>query len=477
MEQQPDKIQEQAIQQDYTTLVTLLSKADVEQAKKLFTSRDEKVTSALEEYDPEKHAIMERPEKLVNGELIDQARLPVSYQKKIVESSVAFLFGKPVKVINQSEGTDDAFAILEDVLKESRWHARNRETARRMFSETSCAKLFIPYRDKNAPAEATNIRNKVRIVVLSKASGDTLHTLFDNYGRMLAFARGYKTKNADKEVEHFDVYTADTIFYSNRTEGNWAVSAVTNIIGKIPVVYYEQEEAEWYDVKHLITRLEKLISRRADVNDYTADPVLVIEGKVTKLPNKSEAGKVIQLENGAKATYLTPQMVVEMVKDERDTLLELIHYLTDTPNLSTEKMKNGMPDSGKALEMLFFAATLKAMNKQEVFEEMIDREMSILRAIIGIAIDTSKKAQADALKLEYIFGNPLPDDYADTIKMISEAVNAKVLSRETGVGHIPFVKNAGEELARIKAEGEEAMKQEITMMTATEMNTDNDNRE
>src|SRR5690606_35063767 len=127
-----------------------------------------------------------------------------------------------------------------------------------------------------------------------------------------------------------------------------------------------------------------------DNNDYTADSILVLTGDVESLPGKDETGKVVKLTGeNASASYLSPEMSIDMVKDERTTLDNYILYFTDTPDLSSETLKSMGQDSGKALEMKFFPAILIAMDKLESFEEMTDREINILKALVTNVIDVS----------------------------------------------------------------------------------------
>jgi SPP1 family phage portal protein len=161
----------------------------------------------------------------------------------------------------------------------------------------------------------------------------------------------------------------------------------------------------------------------------------------------------VQLGIGGKASYLVPQMSVDMVKNEKEDLKELIHYLTDTPDLSMEKMTSMGLTSGKAIEMAFFGALLKAMGSHGYYEEMIDRENSILKAFIGKVIDTGKEQAAKKLEVSLEFGNPLPDNLEDIINMLSTSTAGKAtMSQETAVALNPLVTDAKEEMTRISNE-------------------------
>jgi hypothetical protein len=439
---------------DSTDVRSLLLGGLVDEAKALFSTRKDKVEAALKEWNVATHKIHDRPKKYVDNEEVPQAKLALPYQRKIVQSAVAFLFGKPVKLIQQSEDTDKAFMLIDKLWTEMRMATLNRKNARTLFSQTACAKLFVEYRDPDL--EGADGFNSVKCILLDKKNGNDLYYKKDQYGVMQCIARGYTSKLGDKSTEHFDAEFADIIISCKKTDGFWQVDTATNLAKKIRYSYYEQEETEWDTVQAIIERQEMLISKRSDNNDYTADSILVLTGDVESLPGKEETGKVVQLKGqGASASYLSPTMAIDMVKDERTTLDNYILYFTDTPDLSSEQLRSIGQDSGKALEMKFFPAILKAMDKLELFEEMIDREINILKSMIKNIIDVSP-AMAEELKnlrISYEFGNPLPDNIKEFMETLSTAVGGKpIMSRKKAVELNPLVKDADAENAQMDSE-------------------------
>lgn len=442
------------------TIEELLADNEVDTVKGLFTENFKRVKKAREEYDKTKHAINKRKNKKIklkdgSTDWITQWKLPITYQKKIVQAAVAFLVGKPIKIVQESDkSTDDVYKTLIDLREDMRMKAKDQETAALMFSETECVKLFVPFVDENNKAQA-----RIKCLLLSASKGDEIYTLFDEYGSLKALGRGYETISEQITTYHFDIYRADFNYTCTRSTGNsWTVVPKKNELGKIAAVIYSQNAPEWDDVQELIERREWLTSKRADTNDYSADPVLVLTADhLPTLPEKQEAGKVVHLKGaGAKAEYLFPQMSVDMVAKEVEDLKELIHYLTDTPDLSMDKMSSLGLTSGKAIEMAFYGALLKAFGKQGYFEEMIDREISILKAFIKNVLKANdlsgnSKKNVDSLETSIVFGNPLPDDYLDTINLLSTAVGGKaIMSVETAVSKNPLVIDATEEMERLK---------------------------
>lgn len=434
---------------------SLLIAGRVDEARALFSTKEKKVEEALKQWNVATHVVHDRPKKYLDDNTeVKQWKLPIPYQKKIVNSTVAFLFGKPLKLVQLSEGTDEAFAVLKDLWDDMRMSSVNRKNARTVFSQTVSAKLFLEYRDADADKEDTTKFNSAKCILLSQSNGDIIYTKKDMYGVMECIARGYKVTSAGKVVEYFDAYFKDTILNCIKTDGTWEVKSNPNLVKKIPISYYDQDETEWNDVQDLIERLEMLTSKKADNNDYTGDAILVLTGDVESLPGKEETGKVVRLSgDNASANYLAPSMAVDMAKNEDDRLTEFIHYFTDTINLSTDQLASLGQDSGKALEMRFFPAVLKSMDKQEVFAEMTDREINIMKSMISNVIRVDLASQVKKLKVGVEFGNPLPDNIADFINILSTAVGGKpIMSQKTAIGLNPLVKNASEEETAVSDE-------------------------
>jgi SPP1 family phage portal protein len=140
---------------------------------------------------------------------------------------------------------------------------------------------------------------------------------------------------------------------------------------------------EWADVQQLINRLEILLSNFADTNDYFASPTYFLSGEIKGWASKGETGKVIQGSNDAKAQILSWDQAPESVKLEIDTLLKLINTLTQTADTSFEAMKDIGAISGVALKLLFTDAHLKVQDKMEIFDEYLQRRLSVIQAFLA----------------------------------------------------------------------------------------------
>lgn len=439
----------------------LLNNGDISAALQMMESNKDKALASLKEYDVDTHEITRRADKIVkdkDGVRIDTRKtwkLPVSYQRYINEIALVFLFGQPVKWVQTSEGTDNAFLKLSELIKRTRFNAKLRECKRIAGSETESAMLFRVFKDANNKPD-------VQIRVLAHSKGDEIYTRWDNYENLLSVAWGYYAKEGSATVQHLEIYTSKATYHCKKKSLGWEVAKEPNLIGKIPVIVFQQEK-EWKGAEALIHREEYIASRTADTNDYFADPVAVVSADVVKnMPKKEEAGKLMianpTLGVNDSVKYLTWDSAPESKKQEIEWLESHILSKTFTPNITLDTLKSLSNLSGKALRIVMLLADIKASKHKEVYDEMLDRTASLIASIIGNVLDVSLKDECDNLKVEHEYQEPFGDDVADTLNNLTRSVDSGLLSAETAVEMNPLVKDPLREMARINGE-EEASRQ------------------
>ena len=90
----------------------------------------------------------------------------------------------------------------------------------------------------------------------------------------------------------------------------------------------------------------------------------------------------------------------------------------------------------------------------------MNRHASLSLAIMGNVLDYRNKAKYDALVLGHEFQEPFGDDVSELLADISKQYNDGALSRQTYVEMSYIVKNAKQEMERIKQEQAEALAQQ-----------------
>lgn len=391
------------------------------------------------------------------------ARIALAIQKLIVKRAVAFTFGNNV-ILNSEpeEGTKevDVLSSVKRILFDTKSRTINRRIAREIFTNKEAAELW--YVVKKEPHSRYNFKTpyKIRTAILSPAKGDKLYPYFDETGDMIAFSREYEIENQNKsKTTNFETYTASHLHRWVKNPGKeWEVAEgypKENFIGKIPIVYGQQEQTEWEDVQGLIERLEKLLSNFADTNDYHASPKIVTKGQVLGWAKKGESGAIIEMDENGSAEYLSWQQAPEAVKLEIETLLRMIYTITQTPDISFDSVKGIGAISGVALKLLFMDAHLKVQDKMEIFDDYLQRRLSIIQAFLAKmnAKDSAFAAACESLTIEPEIVPFMIDDEQAQVNLLMSATGQKAIaSRKTAVQQLGWVNDTEAELEQIEAE-------------------------
>jgi SPP1 family phage portal protein len=383
------------------------------------------------------------------------ARIALAIQKLIVKRAVAFTFGHPV-MLNAEPESDDEKTVLravKRVLFDTKGRTLNRKIAREIFSTTEAAELWYPV-ERSTDAYGFPSRYRLRVAVFSPAKGDRLYPYFDETGDMTAFSREFTL--ADRAgVRHlyFETYTDREIWRWVSRNSQWEMAEgypVKNGIGKIPIIYGCQPAVEWEDVQSLIDRLEKLLSNFADTNDYHASPKIVVKGEVTGFSRKGEAGAILQLEgDNPDARYLSWEHAPESVKLEIETLLRMIYTITQTPDISFDSVKGLGAVSGIALKLLFMDAHLKVQEKMEIFDDYLQRRLSVIQAYLGL-INTNLQAACKSLTVEPEITPYMIEDEQALISLLRDANgNRPIASQKLTVQRLGWADDAEAEYDRI----------------------------
>lgn len=425
----------------------LLDERQVSKALELFQDRSDEVSEAIKEYNPQTHKVTGRPNKpRKGGRPYITEKLPRNRQRYINEVELFFIFGQPLK-FSLSSGDEDAYALFTDFLKTSRFDAKMRQIKRLAGAETECAKLYHLY---NADGKVG-----VKTVVLARSTGYELRPLFNQYGDLIAFAYGFKIKTTGKEQrQHWNIETPAYIYEAENSNGMWEVEKRENPTGRINVIYYKQPKA-WDGVQSRIEREEMLDSKKADTNNYFADPIAKASADVIQsLADPQTTGKLIKL-NGANSMfdYVQPPQSSELRRDEQESLERSILFDTFTPDFSFENMKGFGSVSGVAIRNSMILGFMKADNRKEIYSEMIDRDINLMRAILAYQHPDKAKA-LEELSIDFEYSQPFGTDDAQSEKdFVIRAYQAGLCTLETAVRTLDLADNDTEiEELRKKAE-------------------------
>lgn len=440
----------------------LLENSDVTRAMSLMHDHSEEAAANLKFYHIGEHDVMKREDRAVydkKGNFIRWSKrwkLPISFQEYINEIALVFLYGRPVKWSQLSDNTDEAFESFKKWLGEIRFDAHVREAKRIAGAQGVSAIVYHVFKKDGKP--------DLEIKVLDKEEGDDLYTIKDQYGRLKAAGWGYTlTDVGGKSVYHLDIDTGKYIYKCERKGAGWEVKREDNPVGKILFLIFEQAP-ESATVQPLIERYENLGSVDADVNDRFSNPAMVATADVlNSLPKQEEEAKLFILKNGGQLNYLTWDQSSKSKENEYARLEKHILSKSFTPDINFENMKSLGNMSAKAIMKIFLLAVIKAERHKEKHDGYMNRHGHLMCAILGNVLDYKHKAQYDALTLGHEFQQPFGEDVSDTLNDALKQHGQGALSTETLVEISYLVKNAPQELERLKQEQQEAMERQAEM--------------
>lgn len=447
-------------QQNFTEL---LASKDVSRALGMMKDCSAAAARNLKEYEIETHKINERQDKAVydkKGNFLRWSKrwkIPIPYPMFINEIALVFLYGRPVKWTQLSEDdTDEAFQNYIRLNEEVRFNALVREAKRAAGSEGTSAILYHVYRDSQ-----TN-EPKLLLNVLSKKNNDDIYIIKDQYKRLTTFAWGYYlTEAGSRTVYHVDIYTRESIYRCKRVNVGWECLVTPNLIGKIPVLLFEQE-VEHYGAQPMIERVENLTSTDADVNDRFANPAMVATAEIlNSLPKAEEEAKLYILKNGGKLEYLTWDQASQSKQNEYDRLDKQILRNTFTPNIDFDNMKSLGNLSAKAIRKIMLLAVIKAEKRKETHDGYMNRHASLMLAILGNVLDYRNKAKYDKTRIGHEFQEPFGDDVSDTLNDVLKQFGAGGMSTETMLELSYLIKDAKKEYELLKKETQEKAEEQL----------------
>ena len=410
-------------------------------------------------------SVDENGDVITTAAIIPCSRIGLPIQKDIVEQRIGFMLTNPVDY-NMTSKTTKGQRIIEmvdDILLKNRTKYKDRDILRRQMSEMQSAELwyFVPTEGKP--------KFELKCKIVSPWIGDKLYPMYDFYGDMIAFGRAYRLKEDGKEIEHFDIYTKDLEYHFVKKDawvfdnledanGKPIPNPTPNIVGKIMVIYHEQKAPEWADVQSMIDRLEESVSNHADMNDYFGSPILAVMGEIIGFSQKGEQGKILELEHDAKANYLTISTPPESIRMEQAQLRELVFALSNTADISFDKVKGIGNLSAIALNLLFISSTMAAKAKEETFIVGLQRRVNLIMACIGKVLDTSLASDIPTVRVEPKLNVYQPSDVNELLKTLGQAKQDGIMSVEAIVENNPLIIEKEKEVVLLKAAKEEEAK-------------------
>lgn len=435
----------------------LIQDKDIEHAISMMQNNDSEVDAALQEYNPQTHEVMKRPNKK-RRKLDDYKteKLPRTRQRYINEVELFFLLGHPL-IWKKVEGDDDAYALFKDFLDSNYMNSKLRKLKRLAGSETEAALVFRLHHDDDGKLGVDSF-------IAARSTGYRVRTLFDQYGNLQALAYGYYTKESNGVVQHWDILTKDMNFECRKGRMGWEVRSYQNIVGKICAIYAKQPKA-WDGAEQRLKREEFLDSKVADTNNYFADPIAAATADVVQMMQKNDQseriGTFIQLNNkDSHFGYINPPQNSETRRDEKADLERSILFDTFTPDFSLENMKGFGTLTGVAIKNAMILGYIKRANRMETWQELIDRMRNVILAVLAQLHPDKQRELAD-LKIKFEFAEPFESDKRENWTSIAQLYQAGLVSLEQAVTMLALSDAPEGEINKLRTAAEEAHRMQM----------------
>lgn len=389
-------------------------------------------------------------------------RITIPLEQDIVNIQTAFTVGTEPKVncVPSDKDEEKLLSAVNRVLKSNKIKYSNKKIVRSWLSEQEAAEYWYAAEDdsfwsklwksiKSAFSGKSKPTKKLKSVIWSPFRGDTLYPFFNDEGDMVAFSREYKKTDAGGiEVTMFMTITNTSVYMWNESELK-ETNVFNHGFGKIPVIYAYRPEAYCKKIKTSRERLEKLLSNYADCVDYHFFPLLKLIGDVTGFTGRTK-NKIVKLENGADAQYLTWNQVPDTVKFEADNLVNMAYSMTNTPRISFETMKGIGNVSGVALKLMFMDAHMAVSNHAETIEEFLQRRINFIVSALGAINPTEFDNCSKTIEINTEVVPYMIDNTSERVTTAVDAVAGGVWSRREGIIFAGNADRVEEELKEIE---------------------------
>ena len=415
-------------------------------------------------FDPFKHDIvkdlMRRPKvKVKNGQKEVPAKLIYPAEMIAARRMNQMAFSIPVKRNYSSPANDTEKAFhrgIESVYKKVRIDGVNSKRMYAYFASCEIATFWYTVDAEEADRYGFVSTKKIRCRSFSpmpkrfsKITQADLFPYFDDDDDLIVLSVRYK--DADN-VEHFDAYTADWVYYYSRSDKEWALEGIENYLGKIPAGYLPRPLPVYFGISLNREDTEFTISRDSDILGKNQSPIMKVVGKVKgDLPVGDTARQVYQLENGGDLDLVSPALSTSDAKTHIEMLKEINQEITQLPDLSLENIKGLGVQSGEARKTLLTDPHMKVRDESHDIIEFLDREFEVIKAILCY-LNPDWKQYQHTTTCDHIITPFIQNDRTSDINDFTKASGGPIMSQKTAVEQAGLVDDAEAEMVQIQSE-------------------------
>lgn len=368
-------------------------------------------------------------------------KVVVNYCNNIVKNYLGYLTGIPIAYSN------DDFEDIIDVLK---YNDVSTEDSEYLKNALIFGRAFeINYIDEDAKQRFRLFDTRECIPVYA----NTLN------GELLYVIRFYVediTAQIDSQKYIVEVYGPDKIRYFKSVPGFTSLSdngELEHHYGQCPVTVFslnEDEDSIFKQIMSLQDAYNELFSGSIDDFDAFADAYLVLKGAIADDKNleSMKQNRVLMIDQDADASYLTKNISNTQIEYLLDKANDQIHTIANSPDFNDEKF---MAQSGEAIKYKLVGFENQSANIENAMKKALQRRIELIASILSLTVEEEQWRDVSIKFTRNLPNSLTPNNPTDLMQYKG------LVSDETLLSLVPFVKDVDEELAKVKEQTEENM--------------------
>lgn len=292
----------------------------------------------------------------------------------------------------------------------------------------------------------------------SYLSGDKLYPQYDEFGKLIIFAREYKSYDEDgKNTTSFVEVWDENKYYLYKRPLNGVGGLISEIkemfqlqgyalvrsnnhgFDNIPVAYYRNDDgACWSDSQDSIDKYELAVSHLCQNNMAYAFPILFLKGDDITIQGGEDIYRPVKAITGDKdsnADYLTNPDGSASFELQLKILLQNI-FMGSFTVLPPELKSGDLP--GVAVKLLYSPAIEKAMADASQFDSFIADMLNIFAH--GYGLEIGEMTAMKSLKINSWIEPYVHQNIAELMQNLQVGVFGGFLSKETASEAAPYSK-------------------------------------
>lgn len=369
-------------------------------------------------------------------------RIVKNYCKSIVDSFQGYITGNPVSYVGVDGQDIDA---LRQVLDSN--DVINEDSEFLQDALINGVAYELCYVNEDSEVRFKNVNPKSVVPIYS----DTLDE------RLLYVIYFYPVQNWEDETApptwSVSVYTDSEVYrYESTNEFNTLTlvdEPEEHHFDEVPFVIFELNKDAVPIFEPIVSLQDAYNSLLSDeVNDFEAfvDAYMVMRNLSATEEELAtmKATRTILIDGDSDVSYLTKSISDTQIENMLDNINSSIHTISNAPDFSSEEFNSGV-SSGIALQFKLVGFNNLSSNIEARFRKALQKRVSLINSILEL-IDS------DFYLVDISFKHNLPTSITDTVNMVNSLRG--LVSDETLLAQLPFIKDVDEELARVREEEE-----------------------